>query len=46
MHEYVEGKRKLFKIVIPNAKSESSLLRKFQRYKVFAVYEKAKLAAK
>ena len=45
LHEYLERKRKLFKIVIPNAKSESSLLKKFQSYKVFVVHEKAKLEA-
>lgn len=43
LHEYLEKNRKLFKIIIPNAKNESSLLRRFQKYKVFLIFDKAKL---
>ncbi len=46
LHEYLEKKRKLLKIIIPNTKSESSLLRKFQKYKTFIVFEKDKLELK
>ncbi|HEX7017854.1 MAG TPA: NYN domain-containing protein [Patescibacteria group bacterium] len=43
LHEFLEKKRKLSKIIIPNRKSESSLLKKFQAYKVFLVREREKL---
>jgi uncharacterized LabA/DUF88 family protein len=43
LHEFLEESRKLFKIVIPNAKSESSLLKRFQRYKIFINFDKNKL---
>lgn len=43
LHEFLEKNKKLLKIVIPNTKSESSLLKKFQKYKVFIEYEKHKL---
>jgi len=46
LHEYLEKKRKLLKIIIPNTKSESSLLKKFQRYKTFIIFEKDKLELK
>lgn len=46
LHEYLEKKRKLLKIIIPNTKSESSLLRKFQKYKTFIIFEKDKLELK
>jgi uncharacterized LabA/DUF88 family protein len=42
--DFLEKKKKLSKILIPNRKSESSLLKVFQRLKVFLVREKAKLA--
>lgn len=43
LHEFLEDKGKLYKIVIPNLKSESSLLKPFQKYKVFIQHEKSKL---
>lgn len=43
LHEYLEEKKKLFQIIIPNRHSESSLLRKFQKYKVFLYREKDNL---
>ena len=46
LHEYLERKRKLLKIVIPNRYSESSLLKRFQDYKIFINKEKNKLEFK
>lgn len=43
LHEFLEKDKRLLRIVIPNAKSESSLLKKFQKYKTFIEYEKHKL---
>jgi uncharacterized LabA/DUF88 family protein len=43
LHEYLEKKRKLLRIIIPNDKSESSLLRRFQKYKTFLIFAKNKL---
>lgn len=43
LHEFLEKNNKLLRIVIPNTKSESSLLKKFQHYKTFIEYEKNKL---
>lgn len=43
LHEYLEQKKKLLKIIIPNVKSESSLLKRFHRYKVFIIFDKEKL---
>lgn len=43
LHGYLMKQKKLLHIIIPNKKSESSLLRKFQRYKVFLFREKEKL---
>lgn len=43
LHEYLEKQKKLKNIIIPNTKSESSLLKKFQKYKTFLIYEKYKL---
>ncbi len=43
LHEFLEKNRKLLHIVIPNEKSESSLLKPFQRYKIFLSFEKDKL---
>lgn len=43
LHEYLEENNKLFKIIIPNRHSESSLLRKFQKYKIFLYREKEDL---
>ncbi len=43
LHEFLEKEKKLLAIIIPNTKTESSLLRRFQKYKTFIIYEKAKL---
>ena len=46
LHEFLIKKNKLLKIIIPNKHSESSLLNKFQNYKVFIEKEKEKLENK
>ncbi len=46
LHEYLIQKKKLLKIIIPNAKSASKLLNKFEQYKVFVEREKDKLEHK
>lgn len=46
LHEYLDKNKKLLNIIIPNAKSESSLLKKFQNYKIFIEREKEKLEYK
>lgn len=43
LHTYLKKERKLSKIIIPNRKSESSLLRSFQNEKIFLDREKQKL---
>lgn len=43
LHEFLEKNNKLLRILIPNTKSESSLLKKFQKYKTFIEHEKNKL---
>lgn len=43
LHEYLEKNKKLLRIIIPNRKSESSLLNRFQQYKVFLIRDKDKL---
>lgn len=43
LHEFLVEKKKLLHIIIPNKNSESSLLKKFQKYKIFLVREKEKL---
>ncbi|MBI2019049.1 NYN domain-containing protein [Candidatus Daviesbacteria bacterium] len=43
LHEYLEKNNKLLRIIIPNSKSESSLLKKFHKYKTFIEFEKKKL---
>ena len=43
LHEYLEKNKKLLRIIIPNSKSESSLLKPFQKYKTFIEFEKSKL---
>jgi len=40
LHEFLRNRKKLFKIIIPNSYSESSLLREFQKHKVFLYREK------
>lgn len=44
--DFLQKNKKLLKLIIPNIKSESSLLKKFQKYKVFIYYEKNKLELK
>ncbi|MBI2268555.1 MAG: NYN domain-containing protein [Candidatus Blackburnbacteria bacterium] len=46
LYEFLEKNKKLFKIIIPNRKSESSLLRQFQNYKVFLIRDKGKVERK
>lgn len=46
LHDFLIKKDKLLRIIIPNAKSESSLLKPFQKYKTFLVYDKKKLEYK
>ena len=46
LHEYLKKYNKLLKIIIPNRHSESSLLKKFQKYKVFIYRERQKLEFK
>lgn len=43
LHKFLAQKEKLGKIILPNRKSESSLLKDFQKYKVFIEREKNKL---
>lgn len=45
LHKELLKDRKLLKILIPNTKSESSLLSDFQRYKVFIQRDRSKLEA-
>ena len=46
LHEFLILKQKLRAIIIPNRKSESSLLKPFQKYKTFIIYDKNKLEFK
>jgi len=46
LHAFLEKNKKLLRIIIPNTKSESSLLRSFQHYKTFIIFEKDKLEFK
>lgn len=43
LHEFLDKERKLLSIIIPNAKTESSLLKRFQQYKTFIIHERSKL---
>lgn len=43
LHQFLHERKKLLRILIPNTKAESSLLKKFQQYKTFLIYEKIKL---
>lgn len=43
LYEFLEKNKKLFKIIIPNRKSESSLLKQFQNYKVFLIRDREKV---
>ena len=46
LHEFLEKNKKLLSIIIPNDKSESSLLKPFQKHKAFIIFEKSKLELK
>jgi len=46
LHNFLVKNKKLLRILIPNIKSQSSLLNKFQQYKTFIIYEKEKLEFK
>ena len=46
LHEFLVKNKKLLKIIIPNRKSESSLLRPFQSYKIFLIRDKDKVELK
>lgn len=46
LYEFLIKKKKLSKIIIPNLKAQSSLLKEFQEYKIFLEYEKQKLEYK
>jgi len=43
LHQYLKKRNKLLKIIIPNIKSQSSLLTRFQKYKIFIYFKKDKL---
>jgi len=43
LYEYLIENKKLSRIIIPNIKAQSSLLKDFQSYKTFLEYEKNKL---
>ena len=43
LHEYLVKNKKLLKIIIPNRKSESSLLKPFQNYKVFLIRDRKRV---
>lgn len=46
LYDFLEKNKKLFRLIIPNKLSESSLLKKFQKYKIFLYREKQKLEFK
>lgn len=46
LYKFLLQNGKLHKIIIPNRKSESSLLREFQEYKVFLIRDKEKVEFK
>ena len=46
LYEFLKARGKLLRIIIPNSKSESSLLKPFQEYKTFIENEKSKLERK
>jgi uncharacterized LabA/DUF88 family protein len=43
LYEYLEKRNKLLNIIIPNRHNESSLLMRFQKYKIFIYREKERL---
>ena len=46
LYKFLEKNKKLFKIIIPNRKSESSLLKQSQVYKIFLIRDKDKVERK
>lgn len=46
LHQFLKDRGKLLRIIIPNEKSESSLLKPFQQFKTFLVFERKRLAVK
>lgn len=46
LYEYLEAHKKLLNIIIPNRKSASSLLARFEKYKIFIVRDKEKVEYK
>ena len=46
LHEFLDKNKKLLRIIIPNEKSESSLLKPFQQYKTFVNFDRYKLELK
>ena len=46
LYEHLIKNKKLLRIIIPNLKSQSSLLKDFQDYKTFLEYERNKLEYK
>lgn len=46
LYEFLIKNNKLLRIIIPNEKSESSLLKSFQKYKTFLSFERHKLEFK
>ena len=46
LYDFLISKNKLLRIIIPNEKSESSLLKPFQPYKTFLIFDKDKLELK
>ncbi|MEK7517146.1 MAG: NYN domain-containing protein [Patescibacteria group bacterium] len=46
LHEFLVKNKKLLNIIIPNRKSESSLLKSFQRFKIFLIRDKDKVELK
>ena len=43
LYEFLIKNNKLLQIIIPNEKNQSSLLKPFQKYKTFLIFEKEKL---
>ncbi len=43
LHEFLRENKKLLRIIIPNSKSESSLLKSFHQYKTFIEFDRKKL---
>lgn len=46
LHEFLMKNKKLLRIIIPNDKSESSLLKPFQEFKTFIIFDRGKLELK